>query len=107
MADGLTQKLLCYVKERKKIGEFETFEINPNMDGVCRKAGIGIGDSSNDEKKIWVLIEFNDSKTLKGTLFHGSEEKLRVWVESINKSIVLYEYLTDAIKRWDGIMNTK
>lgn len=99
IAEGLTNQLVCYVKERRKIGEFETSETNPNKDGICRRVDVGIDEVAKGEKHVWIFIEFENG-TQKGTLFHGNEDKLRKWVRHIAESPVLYEYLTDSIKKW-------
>jgi hypothetical protein len=99
IAEALTRQLSCYVKERKKIGEFDTSEINPDKDGICRRVDVGIEEFSRGNKHVWIFIEFENG-TQKGTLFYGTEDKLRVWVKHITEVPVLYEYITDAIKTW-------
>ena len=99
IAEALTRQLSCYVKERKKIGEFDTSEINPDKDGICRRVDVGIEEFSRGNKHVWIFIEFENG-TQKGTLFYGTEDKLRVWVKHITEIPVIYEYITDAIKTW-------
>ena len=99
IAEGLTNQLACYIKERRKIGEFETSEINPDKDGICRRVDVGIDEVVKGKKHVWIFIEFENG-TQKGTLFHGTEDKLKIWAKHITEIPVIYEYITEAFKTW-------
>ena len=92
---------MCYVKEQNKLGVFETSDLCTAEDLKILKVDIGIEDTNKGEKRVWIHIDFKDEGDLKATLFHGSEQKLRTWVESIKGSKWMYDYFIDSLKRWE------
>ena len=83
LTDGLTNHLYNYVKERKKIGQYETSNLYTEDDLKIHKVGVGIDVNNHGIIRVWTFIVFKNEGTLKDTLFHGNEKKLRSWVESI------------------------
>jgi hypothetical protein len=99
MAEGLAKQIKSYVKERKKLGEFDTSEVYPGQDGICQR--IDVGTKVLESGKIWVwMIIIIENGYQKSTLFCGNEKKLRIWVEDTLGTKWLYVYLIDSFKEW-------
>jgi hypothetical protein len=99
LAEGLTNQLYCYVKERNKIGQFETSDLYSADDLKIHKVDVGIEVNDQGYIRVWTFIIFMNEGTLKDTLFHGNEKKLRTWVESIKGGKWMFEYFVDTLKR--------
>ena len=101
LAEGLTNQLYCYVKERKKIGQFETSDLYTADDLKIDRVDVCIDVNNQGYIRVGTFIVFKNEGTMKDTLFHGSEKKLRTWVESIKGGKWMYEYFLDVLKSWE------
>lgn len=101
LAEGLTNQLYNYIKERKKIGQFETSDLYTADDLKIHKVDVGIEVNDQGYIRVWTFIVFKNEGILKDTLFHGNEKKLRTWAESIKGGKWMFEYFVDTLKRWE------
>lgn len=101
LAEGLTNQIYCYVKERKKIGQFETSDLYTADDLKIDRVDVGIDETCIGKIQVWAFIVFKNEGTMKDTLFHGNEKKLRTWAESIKGGKWMFEYFVDTLKKWE------